>query len=160
VTKLSSARTRFQKRIFPVIWFGFLAFFLAITLTTGVAAINPVAVVVPLVMGVFGYFLFRHLVFDLVDEVYDCGDELLVRNGGVEERLPLSNIINVSATMMVNPPRITLRLDRPGRFGPEIAFSPVTRFGFRLFARNPIAEDLILRVDRARVKRAAAQLGR
>jgi hypothetical protein len=59
-------------------------------------------------------------------------------------------VINVSASMFVNPPRITLQLAQPGRFGDEVAFSPRTRTRLNPFARNEIAEDLIQRVDRAR----------
>jgi len=92
----------------------------------------------------------RKLVWDLVDEVYDGGDYLLVRNGGKEDRVALSNIMNVSASTMTNPPRVTLRLSTPGRFGDEIVFSPIKPITLNLFARNKIADDLIVRVDRAR----------
>jgi len=57
------------------------------------------------------------------------GDYLLVKNRGVEA-VDLANIMNVSASTAVNPPRITLRLLKPGKFGDEISFSPQT--GFRL----------------------------
>jgi hypothetical protein len=50
----------------------------------------------------------------------------------------------------MNPPRITLKLARPGRFGDEVVFLPQKPFSFNVFAKNPIAEDLILRVDAAR----------
>ena len=73
-----------------------------------------------------------------------------MRKGDVEERVPLANIMNVSASVAMNPPRITLRLVRPGKFGAEIAFSPVRTFTLNPFARNPVAEDLMLRVDQAR----------
>jgi len=53
---------------------------------------------------------------------------------------------------MVNPPRITLRLVRPGRFGREITFTPVKPFTMNPFTRNPVADDLIERVDKARRK--------
>jgi hypothetical protein len=61
--------------------------------------------------------------------------------------------MNVNASTYVNPPRITLRLVTPGRFGNEIAFSPIAGFRLNPFAKNKIAEDLIVRVDRARSKR-------
>ena len=53
----------------------------------------------------------------------------------------------------MNPQRITLRLVKPGRFGPEISFTPVTRFGFNRFAKNPVAEDLMVRAYEARTRR-------
>jgi hypothetical protein len=96
----------------------------------------------------------KKLVWDLMDEVHDCGDSLLIRNGSEEEIIPLSNIMNVSASTNTNPPRITLRLVRPGRFGTDVAFSPQSRMSFNPFAKNLVAEDLIVRVDQARLRRA------
>ena len=106
-------------------------------------------------MAVFGYFIMKKLVWDLVDEVYDSGDYLLVKNHGSEVRIDLTNIMNVSATTLVNPRRIVLRLREPGKFGAEIAFSPAARFTLNPFAKNPVAEDSIVRVDRARANGAA-----
>ena len=67
--------------------------------------------------------------------------------------VPLTNIMNVSATTMVNPPRIELRLAERGRLGDQIAFSPVKNATLNPFARNAIADDLMVRVDRARANR-------
>lgn len=108
-------------------------------------------------LAAFGYALMRHIIWDLVDEVFDHGDHLVVRVRGAEARIELADVMNVTYTPM-NPPRITLRLRQPGRFGSDVSFTPIpsrirTRI-FAPFARNPIAEDLIVRVDRARANRA------
>lgn len=100
---------------------------------------------VPLVMAVFGYVLFRKLLFDLVDEVYDLGDTLLVRNKGMEVHIPLTNIINVSASTFTNPPRITLRLREPCDLGKDISFMVPT--SFNPFKRNTLANELADRID-------------
>jgi hypothetical protein len=120
----------------------------------GVYEKAPMALAGPCLMAILGYFMMKKLVWDLVDEVYDCGDLLLVRERGEEVRIPLSDIINVSASMLVNPPRVTLRLVKPGRFGDEISFSPVRPLTINPFARNQMIDDLIIRVDMARSKRA------
>ena len=54
---------------------------------------------------------------DLVDEVWDASDALVVRNKGEEARIRLSDIINVSYSPVGSPPRVTLSLRTPGRFG-------------------------------------------
>ena len=59
--------------------------------------------------------------------------------------------MNVSSTTFMNPPRITLRLVTAGKLGNEIAFSPAMEFSLNPFAKCQLAEDLILRVHRARV---------
>lgn len=151
--KKISANNAFQRKIFPVLWFGILGVIFFSTIFTGAYRRAPVALVVPVAMGVFGYILMKNLIFDLVDEVYDDGDSLVVKKGSEEERIALSDIMNVSASMMTNPPRISLRLVTPGQFGQEIVFSPVRQFTLNPFAKNPIAEDLIVRIDQARMRR-------
>ncbi|MGZ5095953.1 MAG: hypothetical protein ACXWCY_30315 [Burkholderiales bacterium] len=154
MTKISSGLTFFNKKVFPALWFGFLAFFLVTAVLTGIVERAPISVAIPVFMAVVGFFVMKTMVWDLADEVYDCGDFLLIRNRGEEDRVPLSNIMNVNASTYINPPRITLRLVTPARFGNEIAFSPIAGLRLNPFAKNKIAEDLIVRVDRARSRRA------
>jgi hypothetical protein len=152
--KISSKYLFFTKYVFPTLWFGILAFVMVIVLINRAYEETPIAIVVPCFLSILGYFVMKKLVWDLVDEVYDCGDLLLVRNRGVEDRVPLSNIMNVSATLVMNPPRITLRLVKPGKFGSEIAFVPVRPFTMNPFAKNQVVDDLIIRVDKARSTRS------
>jgi hypothetical protein len=148
--RISSRATFYQKRVFPVIWFGFLAFFLltAARVKTPGNRLPIAAIVIPVFMGAFGYFLMKKLVFDLADEVQDAGDALIVRFGTQEERIPLSEIINVSYSYLSNPARVTLTLRTPGRFGKEVSFSPPSTF--LPFVKSPIVADLIERSDAAR----------
>jgi hypothetical protein len=152
--RISSRNTFFVKRVFPVLWFGGVALFLGTALTASLhARAKPplLLFVVPLLMFGFGYWLMRRLVFDLADAVYDEGDALRVRVRGEEERIPLANIMNISYAGLTNPPRATLTLRQPGRFGKEVTFSPVQKvFGPLLRTTNPIVSDLIERVDAAR----------
>lgn len=152
--KISTSSLFFVKKIFPLLWFGLLIFLVFQTLLSGAYKKDPIFLVYPFVMAVFGFIFMKMLIWRLVDEVYDCGDSLLIKGHGIEERVPLENIIHVSASTLMNPPRITLRLAKSGRLGSEISFSPVTPFTLNPFAKNPVAEDLIVRVDRAREKRA------
>lgn len=151
---ISSHWTFFYKRIFPLLWFGFLAFFIISgLLVRDQAALDPRFLLMPAVMAVFGYFVLRALVFDLADEVVDAGDALIVRKAGDEARIALADIVNVDSSMFMNPPRIVLTLRTPCRFGREIAFSPLAnRSLFAPFAPNPTAKELIERVDRARLR--------
>jgi hypothetical protein len=155
VKVISSRQTFFIKRVFPIVWLAFLGLFsiMPLVLPTSGRSSPPNLVpfvLVPIAMAAFGAVLFRKLVWDLADEVSDGGDFLLVRKGSVEDRIRLANIMNVSTGFSTRPPRLTLRLRSPGKFGDEIAFIPMREFTFNPFARNPIAEDLIRRVDAAR----------
>jgi hypothetical protein len=151
--RISSKRTVFYKRVFPVLWFGLLAFFvLADLLASRRTHVEAVPMLlVPVVMAVIGYVLFRRLLFNLADEVWDHGDALIVKNAGLEERVPLRNIINVGYSLLTNPERVTLTLREVGPLGKEISFIPLSRaLSFRWFSRNPIIDELIERVDQAR----------
>jgi len=154
VTRISSADTWAFKRAFPTLWFGFLLLFVLVGTYFGAAAKEPMLLVVPVIMAFGGYFVMRRFVWDLVDEVYDFGDSLVVKNRGEEVTIPLSAIMNVSASTNQRPPRITLRLAEPSKFGTEIAFVPTSTFTLNPFAKNRVAEDLIVRVDEARSRRA------
>jgi hypothetical protein len=150
MVRLSSRWTSFYKRVFPVMWFGFIALFVLVPLINRRQLQGPALMVFvfPVVMAVLGYLLFRHLVFDLVDEMWDDGDALVARNRGIEQRIPLKTIINVGFSTMTRPERVTLRLREPGALGQDITFMPPARFV--AFARNPVIDELIERVDRAR----------
>src|SRR5580704_4728317 len=95
--RISSNWTFFYKRIFPLFWFGFLALFVITDLLVSRRGAVPVPVlVVPVVMAIIGFMVFRQMLFSLVDEVWDDGNALVVRNGGSEERVMLSNIMNIN----------------------------------------------------------------
>ncbi len=135
-------------------WFGPIAF-VVLKMLMGGAMRDSLVLVFPLLMAALGFFLMKKFVWDSADEVYDCGDFVLVRKGGEEERVTLSNVMNVSMSTYPNSSnRITLRLANPGKFGKEISFFPATKFTLNPFAKNQVAEDLIVRVDQARLKRA------
>jgi len=153
-----SRPTFFLKRVFPALWLGGVGVGAVVAATAffsgkdaGGHPLPIMVLVVPLLMLVLGFTLFRKLIWDLADEVEDHGDWLRVRRGSVEERVNLVDVMNVSMNQFSNPRRLSLRLRKPGAFGDEIVFIPQTQ-GLRPnpFARNPIAERLIQRVDRLR----------
>jgi len=99
-----------------------------------------------------GIFVFKQLIFDLVDEVWLEGDTLVVKNRGESTRLALSSVMNVNSTSMTNPPRITLMLrSESSPLGQNVSFIPAGgRSVFGAFKLHPIANDLIHRIDALR----------
>lgn len=140
----------FLKRAFPALWFGILALFVMIGLLVRPTpnALSIPFLVFPIVMAVFGYFIMKKTLFNLADEVTDAGDCLVVRFGAAQERIALTNIMNVSYTVMANPPRVTLALREPCRFGKDVSFSPPARLV--PFSKSPIINELIDRLEVAR----------
>jgi hypothetical protein len=153
--RISATTTFVSKRVFPVFWFGFIAVFIVIVLrNVGPGrGVPPLLLIVPVAMALFGYVVMKKLVFDLADEVSDDGDALVVRFGDEQERVALEEIINLSYSPLMNPPRATLTLRHPGKFGREISFYPL-RKTFLPWSRNPLITDLIERIDSARQSRA------
>lgn len=150
--RLSSRTTFWYKRVFPVIWFGFLALFIAVptfgSLTKGAAPPDLLFFIVPVAMAVFGYFVMKKFIFDLVDEVFDACDALLVKSGGRDDRIALSDIKNVNYTPMMSPPRVTLSLRKPSVFGDKVSFcAPIQLIPL---SNHPIIDELIDRIEAAR----------
>jgi hypothetical protein len=144
--RLSARGTRFQKYVFPTIWFSGLAVLFCVCVYQTLVAGNQDAafgILVALFMGGAGFWFFKMLLLDLVDEVWDGDTELVVRNRGREARIPLTEIINVNYERMSNPPRVTLLLRNASEFGHEISFvvpaqmfsSPARRLALELIGR-------------------------
>jgi hypothetical protein len=150
--RISSRFTYLHKRVFPVVWFGFLLLFLGISIFAAPRSTEPLSnlpfFIIPIAGMVVGYFLMKKLLFDLVDEVWDDGDTLLVKNRGVEARIALADIKNVGYSQWTNPPRVTLSLRQPTVFGDQVTFSTPVRLV--PFTTNPIINELIDRIDAAR----------
>lgn len=144
--KISSRNTFILKRVFPIVWVGSLTAMGALEIRRDLSIVIPI-----LLMGLFGFVMMKMLVWNLADQVHDGGDFLLVKFRGVEETVPLSNVMNVNYNIIgQSPPRVVLRLVEPCRFGNEIAFMPELSLNLKHLRRNPVVEDLIIRMDRAR----------
>ena len=91
------------------------------------------------------------MAFNLVDQVFDLGDALLVRNGGQEERIALADIKNVNFVPYMSPPQVTLSLRRPSLFGDTIVFCAPARL--MTLSPSPTIEKLVDRIDSARRER-------
>jgi hypothetical protein len=154
LTQISSSFTAFNKWVFPVLWLGFLVFFVADSFSNGTVPQEPMALLAPVFMAGIGFVVFRFLVWDLADSVYDHGTFLVVKRGSVEARVPLENIMNVNASMFTSPERVTLRLVKPCALGSSITFSPKSHFSLNPFSKSQIGEQLMERAYTARSKNA------
>ncbi len=147
--RVSSKATFYYKRIFPILFFGILLLVAVVPALTGSGQPPPLTfLIIPAAMAAFAYVLMKKLVFDLVDEVWDDGDALIVRNGAREERIALADIKNVSYSVLTNPPRVTLSLRQPSNFGSQVTFCALLRL--IPFSTNPIVDELIERIDAGR----------
>lgn len=82
------------------------------------------------------------------------GDSLIVRRRGVEQRIPLAQIIDVRRDWLLQP-GIALVLREPGPLGDRIRFLPSNAYFALNWQRNTIARRLDALVEQARRKEAA-----
>ena len=145
--------TFYYKRVSPILFFGVVLLMFGFGLLPALRdrqVSNLTFQVVLLLLAVFAYRFMKKSVFNLADEVLDAGDALVVRSGGQEERIALSDIKNVSYSPYMSPPQVTLSVRRHTVFGETIAFlAPVSMSPVRSSA---VIHDLIDRVDAARQK--------
>jgi len=132
--------------------FGLLGVLFFLLLWAGAYERSPMLLVAVGVMAVICVCSMLPSRQDFVDAVFDCGDHLLVRKSDKEDTVPLSNIINVN--FWKNPQnisaQITLRLASPGKFGTEISFALPSKIYWGFPPRSEIAEDLLVRAEKAR----------
>lgn len=150
--QISSNLTFVAKRVFPTIWFGVVGICLAVS----VIKTALLAVFIILLMATLGYVIMSAVVFDLADKVWDCGEFLIVRNSGEDERIPLTQITNVGYAGYTNPRRVVLTVRRATKVD-QVSFFPRlwprNASSFRLaafFFRHPVATDLAQRIDEAK----------
>lgn len=151
--RISSRGSIFYKRMLPAIWYG-IVLVIAILLWEAMRHDPRIGLwifLLPAFTAVLFHLLAKSLLADLVDEVWDDGDDLIVVNEGHVERLPLRNIVNISYSGYTNPKRATLTLRQPGRWGSKFGFIPV-RSSIRILSlgTNTMIDELVQRVDKAR----------
>ena len=150
MNRLSSKATFLYKKLLPLSWFGIIIIFICTGLLADIKGNGPgvIFIVAAIGMGVVGYFFMKIFFLDLIDEVYDEGTNLLFRNKGMEFRVNLRDIKNVSYTTLVNPPRVTLSIRYQTKMGDELSFSPL--WSWIPFLKNKDIVRLIDRIDIAR----------
>ena len=105
-------------------------------------------IVFPLVSICSGYLVYRLYARNLVDEVWDCGDALLIRNGGSEFHVALTNCLNVSLSSYVNPPYATIMLRHDINHENRVQFLPPVEL--LPYVTPPVINELTRRIDAAR----------
>jgi hypothetical protein len=140
--RISSRMTFLEKYALPLVVLGFLLLFIAPALASGEFPLFAFVVLPVLLVAAYASWGAS----GIMDEVWDAGDALIVRNLGREDRIPLTSIMNVDYSPFMPPRRVTLKLRTPSIFGASVAFVPPV--GLRM-TRRPQIEDVIRRVDAA-----------
>jgi len=100
------------------------------------------AIPIGIVIGFLAALMVIRLHAEYVDEVIDEGDQILVRNRGLEESIDLKDIEEVGSTIM-QPAGVWIYLRRDSVFGRSIKFLPKGS----LFEFSKIAKSLNIRIQ-------------
>ena len=151
--RLSSSSTVFYKRVFPLLWLAIVALvgtMLWLLPTRAGEPVWPQFLPLPFLL-IVGFLVYRTLIAGLLDEVWLDGDDLLLKNRREQLRVALRDVMNINASTLTNPRRITVMLRTGSRFGRELSFIPASPRGlFSAFRPDPVATELIERVDSLR----------
>jgi hypothetical protein len=143
---ISSRMTAFTKRALPAVLFLSLVPYVVVTVVQkGISA--QLIIAVAFFGSIIFFLLKKSHVGEVADEVWDDGAELVIKNRGLEEHVPLPEIVNINYRAF-NPQRVTLTVRKPEGTGQEITFIPTNQF--LPWRRNPMVDELIARVDAAR----------
>ena len=108
-----------------------------------------ILLVVPVLLAVLIYTIWKSMYRDLIDEVWDEGASLLFRNGDTEVRISLADIRNASYYWdSAKLPRVTLSLRCATEMGKHLSFLPLV--DLIPFRKHRAILQLIDRIDRAK----------
>jgi len=152
--RISSEITQLHKTLFPVLIVGVSVIVLAILVADMVRnkQVNYLAIGFIVLAGVYAFAESKKRITGLVDEVWDDGDAVVIKNGNREARVALSNIRKVRYGGIGNANFVTLQLHEACSLGKEISFVPPRKL--LQFTRNPAISELI-----SRIKKTAANGG-
>jgi len=147
---LSSPWTPLIKVMPALLWGVFLAM-----AVSGVVTHHPERglriFVLLLITPIMGVWLWRN--WAVLDRVEITGRDLYLRRRGVEQRVALVDVMNVTVGPINLPTFVRVRLRKEGPFGDEVRFAAraasVSRWSLRLVA----TESLIAAVDAAKLGR-------
>ena len=140
--------TVFAKKIFPLVWSGFigalLLFAVSMARINGAWFASIIVAAFFLLMIYFGVCLNRYLLRGIADRVLEEDGQLIVEIQGERVRIPLQNVKRVTH-IRGRPEKLVLNLREPCQFGNKISFIP-KGWSSVLFYVNPIAADLTRRL--------------
>jgi len=146
--KQISGSTFLSKKLAPTMLLIFLGSFVILPFLPGGNNPFPFFILLPLAMIGLVFILFRKIIWDVADAVYDNGDELIFRKGRKEQSVKLNDIINISYSRFYSNRKIKVHVKSSGEIGNVLSFwLPVSVVPLK---DNPVLIELLQRVDRAR----------
>lgn len=148
MNKLSADATSLYKKLFPFSMYLILAIFYALCMVAmyQVGEFDIWFFLVPVCMAVLAYFIMQDGMIGLADDVFDCGEYLLIRNKGKETQIHLSDVVDFEYSYLTHPQLICFSYKKSRSSYKTLKFSPDTDQQ----SPHPDILDLIKRIDAAK----------
>lgn len=104
-----------------------------------------------LVLGFLIYIIWRAFLMDLADEVFDCGEYLLIRKDGKDIRVKLGHISRFYYSYFSNPPFVIVSVSASGRGGDKKQYKFNVPFNWGFGQPDPEIRKLEKRIIGARM---------
>jgi hypothetical protein len=136
----------FCRRVYPVLWFGMLGLVMLGALVGGIPRSRMIEFWLSFfALAAFVYYRVKSQIWSLVDEVWDAGDSLIVRNRGQEVRIDLLDIRCVDYSHGRGSAMVKIQLREPCVFGSTLKFNAYA--SFLPWGTPPIVKELRQRID-------------
>jgi hypothetical protein len=137
------------------VWFSaaaLIAFAATGPMVSGAMWTHPLVNSLPLCLigAVCWFVLGKSRIHRFADEVVDCGNQLKVRRGTLEESLSFAEISTVEVSNFMGIPGVVVRLRDPGKQGGQVDFLPQAGLWGNPAALQNLAMNLATRAHQAR----------
>lgn len=139
------------KKIFPGFVLSFFGIAIALGLSSGITKENGVGLLVLIGFSIYTLLIFKRMLWDLADEVLDCGDSLIFRESGTKTKVMLSDITHVEYHYGYSPERVTVFVNASSGNKYEFVFCPKGEWRFSRRDKNPLVLDLIVRIEQSKL---------
>lgn len=143
--KLSADSTSLYKKLFPFSMYVVLAAFYALCMVAmyQIGEFDIWFFLVPVGLAALAYFLLQDGMIGLADDVFDCGEYLLVRSKGKEIRVDLEDVVKFEYSYRTQPQLICLTYKKSENSYRTVKFTPPTDQQ----SPNPEIMDVIRRIE-------------
>ncbi|RBW67188.1 hypothetical protein DS893_00310 [Vibrionales bacterium C3R12] len=150
--KKISGATFIYKKLFPTLVIGFLSIWIAVyAISGGIELKNTFVLLLFVGVVIFTFVFFRKTVWDLVDEVFDCGDCLIYRLDGIETKVMLDEITHIACAHAHSPERAKVfACTREGKTF-HFVFCLKARIILSRRDQNPVILELVERIDQVKI---------
>ena len=127
--RINSKFTFLLKKVFPIFWLSILVliFVLVLSQEQNVESII-VGSFMAFLMAIIGFFIYKFLLSNLIDEVYLHAETLVFKNSGFQIKLGFDEIVDFNYQRYMNPHKVTIYTRNETKFGKQLCFLAPTNY--------------------------------